>query len=330
MTEPLVSICIPVYNGEKYLKQCLDSCLDQTYSNYEIVICDDGSKDNSAKIIEEYTAKHKNIHFTSNEKNKGLVENWNTCMKNAEGEWIKFMFQDDYMDRTCLRKFVSQIEPSIQLIVCARNFILPEKASADVAEYYNNRVRTLENTFVTKSNYFSPQIISKIAIENICLNFIGEPSLTFFRKSITNELGFFNPLFKQICDLEYVLRIASKHGLKYVSEKLCAFRIHSESTTSSNVEKKFYELHYIEPLLFSWVLLYSKDFQALRDALNPFQKMKLMLYFRLKCYNANRVQEKEKLNYYLFNESQEQFKEIFANRNGNIYIRLLAVLRKKA
>jgi glycosyltransferase involved in cell wall biosynthesis len=330
MTEPFVTICIPVYNGEKYLKQCIESCLSQTYSNYEIVICDDGSNDRSVKIIEAYVEKHKNIRFSINEKNKGLVENWNTCMKKSQGEWIKFVFQDDYMDATCLQQFVNLIDPSINLIVCARNFILPNNASADVLDYYTNRVRTLKNTILNQSNYFTPEMISRIAVENICLNFIGEPSLIFFRKNITNELGFFNPIFKQICDLEYVLRIASKHGLVYLPEKLCAFRIHEGSTTSSNIEKKYYELHYIEPLLFSWVLLYSKDYAMLRSNLTVLQKLKLKLYFAYKSYLANMVNRKENLEYYLFSSPQDNFKEIYASKNGNVLVWMIAMLKRNS
>ena len=328
MTEPLVSICIPVYNGVRYLKECLDSCLHQTYSNFEIVICDDGSTDTSVQLIEDYAIANKNIRFTKNEKNLGLVENWNTCIKQARGEWIKFVFQDDYITENCLQKFVDQINSSVNLMVSARNFILPENPSDDYIDYYTNRVRTLENTGAYLSTSFTPQSISKIAVENISMNFIGEPSLIFFRKKIIEEVGFFNPMFKQICDLEFVLRIGSKYGLQYIPEKICAFRIHAGSTTTTNVENRYFELHYIEPLLFSWVLLYSKDYRTFRKYLNPFLKSKLKLYFKLKCYLAHKINNKENRKHFIFDDSTGHYKEIYDSRNGNALVRLLALFKK--
>ena len=89
MNSPLVSICIPTYNGEKYLKECLDSCIDQTFKNYEIIICDDCSSDGTIKIIEEYSEKFPQLKLFINDKNLGLVGNWNQCIHYSNGEWIK-------------------------------------------------------------------------------------------------------------------------------------------------------------------------------------------------------------------------------------------------
>jgi len=328
MTEPLVSICIPTYNGEAYLKACLDSCVNQIYENYEIVICDDGSKDASTRIIEEYAGMHPKIRFYRNEKNLGLVANWNRCIELSKGEWIKFVFQDDYVTKNCLQQFAQNVNPSVSLLVSARNFILPENPSADYLSYYTNEVRTLVNTNDHKDPFFSPALISRIAVQNISMNFIGEPSLTFFRKNLVNELGFFSDALKQICDLEFFLRIGSKYGLSYIPEKLCAFRIHSHSTTSTNLENKYFELHYIEPLLFSWFLLYGEHYSGFRAHLNTFQKMKLKLYFRVKCYSAYTTNVKKNYGYYLFAGHEHPFKEIFSWKKGNILVWLIAALRK--
>ena len=98
MNSPLVSICIPTYNGEKYLKECLDSCIDQTFKSYEIIICDDCSSDGTIKIIEEYAKIFPQIILFQNDGNLGLVGNWNRCIHHSNGEWIKFVFQDDIND----------------------------------------------------------------------------------------------------------------------------------------------------------------------------------------------------------------------------------------
>lgn len=327
MNSPSVSICIPVYNGDKYLVECLNSCAKQTFTDYEVIICDDGSIDNTISIVEEYASNYPFIKFYKNEQNLGLVGNWNKCIELSSGQWIKFVFQDDYITNDCLQKFVDNINEDIQLIVSKRHFILPVNATLDQVNYYTKEVRTLENTSDHKENIFSAELISKIAVENICMNFIGEPSLVFFRKSIVDELGEFNASLKQICDLEFALKIASKYGLKYMPEKLCAFRIHNDSTTSTNVGNKYFEMHYIEPLLFSYLLLFSERFTAFRSHLSYTQMFKLKLYFRLKAYKAYSVNIKENRNHYLFTEENTDFQKILQYQKGNILIRLLSVIR---
>ena len=231
----LVSICIPVYNGANYLRECLDSCINQTFSDYEILICDDGSKDESSTIIEDYQKKYPAIRFYKNETNLGLVGNWNRCIELAKGEWIKFVFQDDYISTNCLSVFTNTIEDSSHLIVCERNFVLPKNADTDTITYYTKSVKTLENTGFYKGKYFTPKQLCTIAMKYMGMNFIGEPSLIFFRKDIVSKVGYFNKDLKQICDFEFAIRIGSNYGLTYIPEKLCFFRIHSQTTTSLNV-----------------------------------------------------------------------------------------------
>jgi len=328
MNKPFVSICIPTYNGEKYLKECIDSCINQSFKNYEIIICDDCSSDGTVKIIEEYLDKIPHLKLFKNDKNLGLVGNWNQCIQKANGEWIKFVFQDDYISSDCLEKFVQQINETTHLIVSKRNFILPKNASDDYVNYYTNVVRTLENTTNFRGKLFSASLISKLAIENICLNFIGEPSLIFFRKSVINEVNNFNPSLKQICDLEFTLRVACKYGLTYLPEQLCAFRIHQNSTTSKNVDEKYFDIHYIEPILFSFQLLYNEKFYPLRSKLNSFQLLKLNLYFRLKVYRAYTINLKDKKNHFLFNNENNEYKHIQSYKKGSLLIKIISTLIK--
>ena len=323
---PLISICIPTYNGQEYLKQCLDSCFNQSFTNYEIIICDDGSTDNTITIIEEYTKLHSQITFYKNEINLGLVGNWNKCIEQSRGEWIKFVFQDDYITNDCLQMFANEIKDDVYLIVSKRYFILPENPTADYINYYTNQVRTLENTVNTVKNSFSGKEISQIAVQNICMNFIAEPSLTCFRKSIVYELGYFNDALKQICDLEFNLRVASSKGLVYIPQQICAFRIHHNSTTSKNLSEKGFVLSYIEPLLFSYFLLFDKKFQSLRNYLNPFQTLKLNLYFKFKAYKAFKIDQAESYNHEVFGASSS-YNEILKVRKGNLLIRLLAFFK---
>src|SRR5579863_4981502 len=100
--KPVISICIPTYNGEKYLSECLYHVLNQTYSNFEVIICDDCSTDNTTEIINSYQQKDNRIKIFRNERNLGLCGNWNRCVEHSSGKWIKFIFQDDWMNDNCL------------------------------------------------------------------------------------------------------------------------------------------------------------------------------------------------------------------------------------
>ena len=80
------SICIPIYNGEKYLRECIDSALNQTYKNFEIILLDDLSNDNSFSICNEYKKRYTCIKVIQNEKNLGLVGNLNAAINLAQAE----------------------------------------------------------------------------------------------------------------------------------------------------------------------------------------------------------------------------------------------------
>ncbi len=327
MKTPLISICIPTYNGETFLKECLDSCVDQSFDDYEIIICDDGSTDGTWAILDFYATRNPKVRLFKNENNLGLVGNWNRCIENARGEWIKFVFQDDFIRRDGLEKFVNEIARGIELLVCERNFVLPGNATQEQKEYYSNGVRTLKNCSTQTSNDYSPKTVVGIAVSNMAMNVIAEPSLTMFRKNVVSEVGFFNPHLKQICDLEFLLRVSSRYGLRYIPEKLCGFRIHQASTTSTNIESKYYELRYIETLLFSYFLLFDPKFRPLRQRLGRLQKIKLWLYFRVKTYNAYKVGLAQKKDNLLF-RANSPFPAIYNVRHGNWLIRLIALVKK--
>lgn len=95
-SNPLVSVIVPVYNVEKYLRQCLDSILGQTYKNLEVIIVDDGSTDSSANIIKEYKKKDDRIVVIS-QKNQGLSAARNVGIKKANGDYIMFVDSDDWI-----------------------------------------------------------------------------------------------------------------------------------------------------------------------------------------------------------------------------------------
>ena len=107
MDSALVSVIMPVYNGEKYLKEAIFSILNQTYQNFELIIIDDGSTDNSIKIINELKSKFSKIIYSPNKKNIGVSATRNRGMKLAKGKYIAFMDADDISP---LYRFEKQVE----------------------------------------------------------------------------------------------------------------------------------------------------------------------------------------------------------------------------
>lgn len=95
--QPLLSVIIPVYKVEKYLRQCVDSVINQTYKNLEIILVDDGSPDNCGKICDEYAEKDKRVKVI-HQLNKGLSGARNTGTEQASGEYIAFVDSDDWLD----------------------------------------------------------------------------------------------------------------------------------------------------------------------------------------------------------------------------------------
>lgn len=110
---PKVSIIIPVYNAEKYIKQCLESVVNQNYENLEIIVIDDGSIDNSAGIIKTF---NKVKYFYQENKGQGCARNYGISL--ATGEWICFCDADDYLDINFVSSMVQNIEDDIGIVTC--------------------------------------------------------------------------------------------------------------------------------------------------------------------------------------------------------------------
>ena len=98
---PEFSIVVPIYNVEGYLKKCLDSILNQTFVDYEIILVNDGSTDQSLSIIKEYMSKYPDIKLI-NQENKGLSEARNSGLKEARGNYVLFVDSDDFIDKDLL------------------------------------------------------------------------------------------------------------------------------------------------------------------------------------------------------------------------------------
>lgn len=142
----LVSVIIPVYNVEKYLRQCVDSVLTQTYKNIEVILVDDGSLDNCPEICEDYAKQNENVKVIHKE-NAGLGMARNTGLEYVSGNYVTFLDSDDFWDEDFVQKLISALEENdadtVKTIFRRVNenseFISEEKIQSEV---YSDNVKT--------------------------------------------------------------------------------------------------------------------------------------------------------------------------------------------
>ena len=111
----MISVLLPVFNSEKYLRECIESILNQTYEDFELVIVDDGSIDNSGKIIEEYARKDPRIVFLKKENEKSISKTRNFLLQHVRGEYFIFVDSDDIVDKNFLKILLKILLLSIPL-----------------------------------------------------------------------------------------------------------------------------------------------------------------------------------------------------------------------
>jgi glycosyltransferase involved in cell wall biosynthesis len=228
---PQVSICLPIYNGAKYLRQAIESALAQTYSDFELIICDDRSTDNSFDIARQYAKRDARIKLTKNVHRLGLFNNYNACLAKAQGQYIKLFAQDDLFEPQIIQKMVARLEsyPNVALVSCAKKII----------DDHGKEVKTVSQFQSDQLLRGADVIVSHLVVLGYSLaNWVGEPSTTMFRAS---DLGKkFDSKFYHYGDIDYWFRILEKGYLLYLAEPLCSFRRHEESSTSSNLKGLYF------------------------------------------------------------------------------------------
>lgn len=263
-SQPRISICIPVYNGAKYLEQCLDSVLSQTFSDFEVLIVDDKSSDESFSIAQKYAAADSRFRLVRNEQNLGLVGNWNKCVTLAQGEWIKYLFQDDIFEPKCLEKLYAVTDLGCSFIVCRRNFIF-ENPTYELKKVYDYFMHEgfIESIFRGTTKILAKQFC-EASLDRIGDNFIGEPTSVMLHRSAFERFGAFNDKLIQLCDLEYWLRVAIHTGVVFVPETLVQFRVHEGGATAINSEKNNFHKTLLDKLILLHEIVYNPLFEPIR------------------------------------------------------------------
>lgn len=153
MEKPLVSIITPMYNGEKYLGEMIESVVNQTYNNWELVIVDDCSTDGSCKIVEKYIKQDNRIRLIKQKKNAGPAEARRVSIKNAKGKYIAFLDCDDIWMSEKLEKQIGYMEKLDIPISCTSYHI----ASENLMNIYKGFIvpEKIDYRMLLKQNYFS-------------------------------------------------------------------------------------------------------------------------------------------------------------------------------
>jgi glycosyltransferase involved in cell wall biosynthesis len=224
-----VSVCLPVYNGERFLAEAIRSVLEQTYTDFELLIIDDCSTDSSPEIIKQFTSLDKRVRYLKNEQNLGLFENYNECMKQASGRYIKLFAQDDVFHPSILEKMVGVFEskPEVALVTCAKEWV--GESGEEIRPTTQKALRTLKPFDQDRQRPAKEAILESF---QHLVNWLGEPCTSMFRNS--DKGSGFDVRFKQVGDLEYWYRILQNGDYYFLAEDLCKFRKHSASTTNRN------------------------------------------------------------------------------------------------
>lgn len=117
----LISIVIPVYNGEKYIERCLESIINQTYQNYEVLVIDDGSNDNTAQIVDQYVCNYKRFKYIY-QQNSGVSSARNLGIKESKGKYITFIDSDDWVESEYVSVLIDTIKKyNVPICYCGFN-----------------------------------------------------------------------------------------------------------------------------------------------------------------------------------------------------------------
>lgn len=216
-----VSVCIPTYNHAHFLRDAIDSVLAQTYPNYELVIVDNCSTDNTRELVADYVARDGRIHYFCNEVNVGPRENLNRCLQHASAAYIKILCADDMLEPSCLDKSMRALtgNSGAVLVAHARRLVDANLQPIRIAGYADRDVLVDGRKMIDYSLFNG--------------NYIGEPSAVIFRKE--DAAPGFDTSFRLMIDLELWLRLLEKGSLCYLAEPLCSFRVHGGQETNSAI-----------------------------------------------------------------------------------------------
>jgi glycosyltransferase involved in cell wall biosynthesis len=221
---PKVSVCIPTYNGANYLPHAVASVIGQTYSDYEIVIVDNNSCDETDVVAKNLCQIYSGlIRYYRNTTNLGLAGNLNQCILHARGDYIKLLCVDDLLLPQCLEASVHALDtyPSVALVTGWRLMINEDDVQFDIRVYKTEDCIIDGKTAITQCLYSS--------------NYIGEPPAVMFRKGDFSKLASgFKASLPQLMDMDLWFRLLEAGNLFNLGRPVCSIRVHYGQLTKAN------------------------------------------------------------------------------------------------
>jgi len=214
---PKVSICLPVYNAEHTLRNTLNSVLNQTEPNWELIIQDNASKDQSWEIISSFVTEHPSLRIKTVRLSKTVSaeENWYSCIRQTTADWIKLLFADDLIYPTCLEKQLEVAEHnSGVVIIFGKRDVISMKGKLLIKSRGLGRLR---------ARFDRTQLCKEILATGT--NPLGEPSMVLFSKKASQRVGGFCRNNPYLVDLDYWVRILSEGDGFALDFTVGAFRI---------------------------------------------------------------------------------------------------------
>jgi len=260
---PTVSVCVPTYNGKPYLQECLDSILAQSFEHFELIAVDDGSSDETHDVLLDYAKRDERIKVWQNSINLGLVGNWKRCIELASGDWLKFVFQDDFIHPRCLEELLKVATRDVPIVVCRRNIQFDDVSAETITGYQGSLARS-ESVLFSDGDYCPAEKFREATIQYLGLNFVGEPTTVLLHRDVFNKFGEFNSGLIQLCDFEYWVRVAMNTGLRVVREPLATFRVHDRSVSATNEKLRNFRSEVLDSLILLYEFAYNPEFAPLR------------------------------------------------------------------
>lgn len=258
---PSLVVAIPLYNSEQYIAKTIHSVLTQSYQNFELIIIDNCSTDNSAKIVNSFDDSR--VMYMKNKTNLGMYGNFNRCLKETQGyDYVLMLCSDDTIVPDYIQSKIYMFESHPELVmVCNSTQVL-------TAEGRNLFIRRNMPSGI----WDGKEILRRSRIYG---NIFGEPSCVMFRGSILNSIGYFDVKFSYATDWEYYVRVASLGYVGFIDRPLSTFRISTTSGTSKL-------LHYPKLIKKEHDLISKKISNLLNEPENSLSvfKRNLIFYFR--------------------------------------------------
>jgi glycosyltransferase involved in cell wall biosynthesis len=188
INNPEVSIIIPAYNASLYLQRAIESVLKQTFENFELIIVNDGSIDNTEDIVKRFQKKDKRIRYIQHDKNRGSSEARNTGIKTAKGKYVAFLDSDDEWLENKLEKQLEVFKnPQINVVTCWAYWVdeIKNKTSIYAVPYFDDSL-----PYILRENYL-----------------LSNPSGVVLKKSVIKKVGLFDNSLIFVEDWDYWIRI---------------------------------------------------------------------------------------------------------------------------